>query len=210
MKTHTDIINFIIDRYKFQSYLEIGVDYLQDNFNNIDVSIKQGIQNEYYMIPSPCILSDAFFNDKDFINDKYDVIFVKGLRTTDQCYKDICNSITQLNNNGYIIIHDCIPLDEFHTRDYYAYLVDAQDYIWNGTVYKAFIRLKNELINWSCFVINENMGCGILTKRKILTNIRTNVEIENLSWDDFDKNKNELLQIISYKEFEDIIKKDSI
>lgn len=135
----------------------------------------------------------------------YDVIFIDALHEEDQCYKDIKNSLNHLNEEGFIIVHDVSPIQEENTIPYLDF-IDGRYYgsQWNGTVYKAFIKIKNELKNWSCFSIEEETGgCGILTQRKVLPNI--NIEFYDI-WEFFIKNKKQLLQLITFDEFKNLIK----
>ena len=200
--TRTDIINKICDKYKIRTYLEIGVRVPSENFDKINVENKESVD------PSPMGVCDYVMTSDEFFlnhvkNKKYDLIFVDGLHTNEQSYVDVLNSIKHLNDDGFIVMHDCNPIEKYHTRSYEDYLKTRG--AWNGTVYKAFIRLKRELINWSCFVINEDWGCSVLTKRNLLKNIRSNININDLSWEEFDKNREELLQLITFEDFLNII-----
>jgi len=205
MKTQTEIINFLFDLYGFTSYLEIGVRNPSDNFDKISAIMKHGVDPNPKRKYSYNMTSDDFF--QNYVNQKYDVIFIDGLHTEEQSYKDIKNSICNLKDNGYIIIHDCNPNYEFKTRSYDDYL--KKPGAWNGTVYKAFLRSKYELKDWSCFVIDENQGCGILTQRKILENkIVNDFDVNDFSWKQFSDDRVKLLQLISFDNYVDIINKD--
>lgn len=193
----TDIINILIDKYNLKSYLEIGVDNPEVNFDKIKIQYKHSV-DPYPKGPCTFIMtSDEFF--KNIINQKYDIIFIDGLHTLKQSYNDIINSIKYLNDNGFIIVHDCNPMLENFTIPYQQYMGGA----WTGDVYKAFIKIKSELLDWSCFVIDEDWGCGIITKLPILKN--NSIDIKNLDWNKFSKNRNKLLQLISFNDFLSLI-----
>lgn len=96
-------------------------------------------------------------------------------------------------------MHDCNPPTEFHIRSYEQYLKTRGQ--WNGTVFKGFLKLKQELVNWSCFVINEDFGCGIITKRNILKNNILACNIDDLNWNYFSDNRNSLLLLKTFDEF---------
>lgn len=205
MITRTNIINDIFEKYRFNSYLEIGTRVPDDNFNKINSKLKHSVDpndnGRYFYTYNTT--SDDFF--QNHINQKYDVIFIDGMHTEEQVYKDVKNSINNLNYNGFIVIHDCNPDNKWLTRSYDEYLTDLGG--WNGTVYKAYIKLKYELQkdNWSCFVVDENYGCGIITKNSILENKLIDFDYNNFSWDDFEKNRIEVLQLISYNEYKKIL-----
>lgn len=202
MKTRTEIINKIFETYKFQTYLEIGVATPAENFDLINAMFKESVD------PSPngkcnyIMTSDEFF--LNYVgNKKYDVIFIDGMHTAEQSYKDVLNAIKYLNDDGFIIMHDCNPPTEYHTRSYLDFL--ATKGAWNGTVFRAFIQLKHELSDWSCFIIDEDWGCGIITRRKILKNKQIKLNVCDISWDEFDKNRKELLQLITFDKFNETI-----
>jgi hypothetical protein len=207
MISRTNIINDIFEIYNFNSYLEIGTRVPADNFDCINSKLKHSVDpntdGRYYYTYNTT--SDDFF--QNYISQKYDVIFIDGMHTEEQVYKDVKNSIKNLNNNGFIVIHDCNPANKWLTRTYEEYLSDPGG--WNGTVYRAYIRLKYELKkdNWCCFVVDENYGCGIITKNNILPNNLIEFNIDNFSWEDFEKNRNDILQLISYDEYKKIINK---
>lgn len=202
-KTRTDVINLLLKNYNFHSYLEIGAWIPEYNFDKINASLKHSVDpgndGDYtYNMTS----DDFFFNH---IGDrKYDVIFVDGLHTAEQAYIDVINSIHHLNKNGFIVMHDCNPPDLFLARTYEEYLNDRSG--WCGTVYKAFIKLKYQLRNWSFFVIDEDFGCGVLTRNDIYKKtFLPNIDYNNIDWNTFDQNRKELLQLITFEEYEQLI-----
>ena len=161
--TTKDIINSIIEKFSFDSYLEIGVGNPDNTFNHIKASIKHGVDPE---VPTTYqVSSDEYFTK--FVSDKkYDVIFIDGFHSAVQAYRDALNSMNHLNEGGFIIMHDCNPPTKQHAVAYENYKGGA----WNGTVYQAFIQLKYERPEWSCFTIDNDWGYGILTSRPIITN----------------------------------------
>ena len=185
----SDVINAIFKGYNFQSYLEVGVAGLDATFNLINASFKESVDprvdpDNIYTYNTT---SDDFFKNYA-LDKKYDVIFIDGLHTEHQVYKDIYNAINHLAEGGFIVLHDCNPLTEDRIATN------------NGTVFKGFIRAKNELKDWSCFVIDEDDGCGIITKRKILKNKIYDLP-NRLTWGVFAENRNDLLQLISFPDF---------
>jgi hypothetical protein len=198
MVTRTDIINKIITKYGFKSYLEIGVRVPSENFDKINVEFKESVDPNPKGNCNYIMTSDEFF-EKHVGDKKYDIVFVDGLHTAEQSYKDVHNVMKHLTEGGFIVMHDCDPPSEFHIRPYEDYAKTGGQ--WNGDVFKAFITLKNELKDWSCFVIGEDWGCGILTKRKILENKGIGVLPKNFIWNDFNEKRKEYLQLTKYYEF---------
>jgi hypothetical protein len=75
----TDIINYLIERYNYNSYLEIGVQFPHSNYDKIEIQNKVGVE------PYPAqdllhkhiveLTSDMFFKSLED-NVKYDIIFI--------------------------------------------------------------------------------------------------------------------------------------
>ena len=54
--------------------------------------------------------SDQFFS-KNLGADQYDLIFIDGLHTYDQTYRDFCNAALRLHTRSIIVIDDVLPCD---------------------------------------------------------------------------------------------------
>jgi hypothetical protein len=193
-----EIINKLIKKNDYKSYLEIGVKDPAYCFDLINCELKHGVDpgiESGHKVTFP-ITSDEFFIQN---TQKYDIIFVDGLHLAEQSEKDILNSINFLNTNGTIVVHDCNPPDSHHAReDYYDHSTPAGIH-WNGTVWKSIIKLRSQLINIHTSVVDVDWGVGIITLN------RKNNPIHNwntyYSFDLFEKNKNYFLNLISYEEF---------
>ena len=172
----TDIINTLINRYNFNSYLEIGLDmganYLRVNCRNKECvdpydsqenneykdvfSIEENAAIKNYIeknILTYKMTSDEFF--KSIPNDKkYDVIFIDGLHTEEQVGKDIINSIKHLNDGGFIIVHDCLPIS------YESQLDDRETGVWYGSTWKVIPMLKFQGVPY--FTVDTDCGCCVL------------------------------------------------
>lgn len=179
-----DIINSLINRNSLLSYLEIGV-FNGDNFNRIKCDLKESVDPTYPATHQ--MESDLFFklNKK-----KYDLIFIDGLHTADQAYKDIMNSLRL--KPKFIVVHDCNPTTEWHTRSHGEY---KQGEEWNGTTYQGFIRVKHEHPELICFTVDADYGCGIISGELL----------GYVTWDKFDLMRISLLDLISVDEFKDMI-----
>jgi hypothetical protein len=191
----TALINHLLQKYNLRTYLEIGVRNPNDNFNLIKTNSKIGVD------PNPLIklnniriqTSDEFF-DTISVNDKFDIIFIDGLHLEYQCTKDIENSLRHLNDNGFILLHDCNPPSEKHQIEYY----DGKS-PWNGTVWKSLARLRMSNPNVEIKTVNTDTGVGIITKRQ-----NGNILLEketNLNWEYLCKNRNSVLNLISVDDF---------
>ena len=183
--TRTDIINYFIKRYGYNSYLEIGVLDTRLNFDKIMVSDKEGVDPETHNIKFR-MGSDDFFN----INTRtFDVIFVDAYHEENQLYKDIYNSLRILNEGGVLILHDCNPTEEI-----YQSRTPAPCMPWTGDCWKAFVRFRQENSDYMAFVINTDFGMGII--KKTSKPILVPVINEDLSYFGLEKNRKEWLNLI--------------
>jgi predicted O-methyltransferase YrrM len=153
----TDIINTLISRNNYKSYLEVGTQDPSSNFNLINVEHKVSIdpfpRGEVTFVGT----SDQYFESID--NEvKYDIIFIDGLHHCDQVLKDIENSLKHLSKNGTIVCHDCLPTTErMQERDDHG----AE---WTGDVWKAIAQLRVESTDLNIRVVDTDYGCGVITR----------------------------------------------
>ncbi len=189
----TPIINHIIQKNNFNSYLEIGT-HNGSNFDKIIIKEKIGVD------PKPLkedpkiirISSDNFFKTN---NSKYDIIFIDGLHLEDQADRDLKNSINYINDNGIIIMHDCNPPSEFHQRQNYK--INEKFPPWNGTAWRSYVKLRMKNKNLSMCCVDCDWGVGIIKKGKQkLYNF-----IEDFSYWDLHNDRKTILNLISVKQF---------
>jgi len=188
-----NIINYLIKKFNYKSYLEIGV-ARGNNFNKIKCNHKDGVdpkgRGANYKITS-----DKFFSKN---RKKYDLIFIDGLHVEEQVNRDIKNSLKHLSKNGIIVIHDCNPPTWKHQA------VPRQQLMWNGTVWKSFVKLRCTNPNLFMFVIDTDWGCGIIKRGKQELYNKKSLK-ECLEWEYFKNHKKELLNLKSIQEFKKIL-----
>jgi hypothetical protein len=192
----TDIINTFIEKFGYKSYLEIGTQRPAGNFNHIKAEYKFCVEP----FPAPPDMdkidfigtSDEYF--ESISSDiKFDIIFIDGLHHYDQVLKDIENSFNHLNDNGTIVVHDCLPTTEKMQER------DDHGGEWTGDVWKAIAILRTETIDNDIKVVNTDYGCGILRKG---TNIPYEPIIKNyLNFNYYAQNHTNMLNVISPETF---------
>ena len=188
-----DLIQHIINKYNCTTYLEIGCDKDQ-SFSKIKINKKVGVDP----ISGGTIrdTSDNFFiNNKD----KFDIIFIDGLHHYEQVIKDIYNSLDILNDNGHILIHDCLPRTIAHQA------IPRYRGSWNGDVWKSIVELRTKS-NLEVFTCEIDFGVGVIRK-KINTNpldIKIN-DFKKLKFKDYYHNNKEFMNVISYDQILKII-----
>jgi hypothetical protein len=198
-----DIINFLIEKNNLNSYLEIGI-FDGENISKINTKIKHGVDPGAEGVVSSYVThkctSDIFFSTIDS-NIKYDIIFIDGLHHADQVAKDIINSLNHLSGNGYLVLHDCIP------PNYESQIIPRQTLVWTGDVWRAFVGFRLSNTNIDSWTIDTDHGVGII-KNDISKTINNFIPVD-MSYSEFEKNKEFLLQIISIENLESILMKNN-
>lgn len=188
-----DLIQNIIDKKKYDNYLEIGCDKDQ-SFSKIKVKNKIGVDP----VSGGNIrsTSDQFFSSN---RNKFDIIFIDGLHHYEQVIKDVNNSLQILNDNGFILLHDCLPRSIAHQA------IPRYRGSWNGDVWKALVELRtrSDLDTYTCQI---DFGVGIVQKKKnteILSIEKKNFKL--LKFSDYYHNFNSFMRVIDYKKALELI-----
>lgn len=187
-----DIINYLIQQNGYKKYLEVGVQEYESNCAKIQAPYKIALD------PAPrgkCDFigtSDEFFAQHD-PSDKFDIVFIDGLHQSDQVLKDIENSLNVLSEGGTIVIHDCLPEAE------YQQVREDNHREWTGDVWKAVAMLKGTRSDLDIKVVDHDWGCGIV--RRGTQELGKYKTVEELDWQIFANERNDLMGVISYEEF---------
>jgi Methyltransferase domain len=182
---HTQLLNALIEKYELKSYLEIGVQTPEQNFDKIRCGIKVGVDPEIQPVFMPghiCtektdkneigdylnyyelnnVTSDEFFANgnkawADGPRRGFDLVFIDGLHHADQVKRDFENSLRCLSDTGFILIHDVLPENESGT------LVPRVQRQWWGNVYKWAMDIQTyDGIRFKTFNIDN--GCMLVCK----------------------------------------------
>lgn len=173
-----DLINNLIIRYHFNSFLEIGHDK-GEAFDRVNASIKVSVDPNELTKPTYIMSSDDFF---ELSHDKFDIIFIDGLHEHSQVYRDIVNSLNHLNQCGCIILHDYQPDSEMCQRHAFTYPGGA----WTGDCWKAFVKARATL-PYELYVWDYDWGCGVIDTNlpKISSTGELPAIMANMSYTDF-------------------------
>lgn len=151
---HTQLLNALIEKYRLQSYLEIGVQKPENNFDKIRCSIKCSVDPDPQAKAMFDCTSDEFFSVN---TNTFDIIFIDGLHHAGQVKRDFENSLRCLSDNGFIVIHDVLPENEVGT------IVPRETKVWWGDVYKFAMQIKQyQGIDFKTFNIDN--GCMLIWK----------------------------------------------
>ena len=156
-----------------KTYLEIGV-ATGETILNVDVPSRTGVDPYFDFSWRDYVgrhgldfyeyTSDKFFELID-PSIKYDLIFIDGLHTYEQTYRDIINALLHSHRGTVILIDDTVPFDVFSTSRNpqecinlrYTCSEQREEY-WQGDTYKVIplIRLFNPHYNLSTITTDGN------------------------------------------------------
>ena len=193
------IINYIIEKYKFKRYLEIGV-FTGENIREIKVAFKEGVDPgaEGFILPEVNypVTSDQFFDlVKEYPDMKYDIIFIDGLHEYSQVKKDIENSLKHLQPHGFIVMHDCNP------ASFESQTPERTTVAWNGDTWKAFVEFRANNPTFESGVIDTDFGVGFI---KYASAEVKSLPLIEMDYKTFDENRAELLNLMSYEKFREM------
>lgn len=211
--TRTDILNAIIQKCGYTTYLEIGVQK-GVNWNAIKCEHKIGVDPEP-QFEDPFIskmTSDEFFaQPMKFQGDGFDLIFIDGLHHADQVLRDFDNARKVISPHGTIVLHDCNPPNEESQR------VPRETKEWCGDVWKAWAQIAvQNLGERAAFCIDTDYGVSVYSKhpafesQQVATTthlqfINEGIEVDTWDYDLLNEYRTELLNLISVDEWKKII-----
>jgi len=163
-----DVINWLIEKYGYKSYLEIGVGD-GECFEKVKCEGKLGIEPELPIRINICpITSDEFFNSILPNGKWFDIIFIDGEHLEAQVMRDINNSLKHLANGGTIVVHDCNPpmanCAGAVPRVFVRGIDGTEHSIWNGTTWKAWVRVRLFRKDLEVRCVDTDWGCGIIRR----------------------------------------------
>lgn len=147
-----ELIQAVIDRYGFRSYLEIGC---AGNacFDKVRCDLKVGV--DPVSGGTERKTSDAFFAEN---RQRFDCIFIDGLHKYAQVRQDIRNALDASTENAVVFLHDCLP------RTIGEQAVPREQLTWMGDVWKAIVEYRCQPAVDTA-VCTIDCGIGIVVKR---------------------------------------------
>ncbi|MFI3155438.1 MAG: class I SAM-dependent methyltransferase [Methylococcaceae bacterium] len=195
-------VNILGKSLNAETYLEIGV-LNGDSLFSVDIKNRTGVDPHFAFdkskVSDPNInlaeeTSDRFFSMLPH-STKYDIVFIDGLHTFEQTYRDFCNSLLHSNRRTVFIIDDVRPNDVYSTlpnwekacqmrREHNSY-----DGSWHGDVFKVIFALHDfhPALNYRTIIDSGNpqtlVWCSNLGWREPLFN--SFEKISRLNYFDF-------------------------
>jgi len=194
MHNRVKIINTLIEKYNYKTYLEIGIRH-KKTINAIELpeELKECIDPNYDNVTYKLTSDEAFKSIST--TKKWDIVFIDGLHEAGQVFRDIENSLKHLNENGTIICHDMLPNDKSD--------LSLSRY---GNGWEAYAKLKMTNKNLQMYVVNTDCGCAVIRKGKQ----RLYVD-DNFNYDfkiDYKQKKKQWMDTKSMNEFIKFIKNE--
>lgn len=197
--TRSQIINALIQKYGYKSYLEIGVNTPKQpgyNWESVAVDVKHGVDPNPATKATHVMTSDDFFAKA--VSTSYDIVFVDGLHLFEQAYRDIVNSLKHLSENGTIVVHDCNPiLEKTQVREHTSGA-------WHGDVWKAILKLRMEEPGLSIITVDTDEGCAVIRRgsQELFKPSEAKLpETDPYTWKFFDANRRTILNLVSVRAF---------
>jgi hypothetical protein len=137
-------------------YLEVGVSHGK-TFNALDIPFKDAVDPKFKFdtvaqtrpgVNFHEVASDDFFSKLDR-SVKYDLIFLDGLHTFEQTYRDFCNCLQHIHEGSVIVIDDTFPNDVFSSIPNQRLCTELRDSFgvpgvaWHGDVYKTIFAIHD-------------------------------------------------------------------
>lgn len=218
------LIQTLIERRRFNTYLEIGVlgGYV---FFDIRCKNKIAVDPEFrfnwkgrlgQMFRNVTNISARFFEvSSDIFFERYaskvlrkgslDIVLIDGMHEFKYVLNDVVNSLEYLSDRGVIVLHDCNPLTEDAACSFEQWKERGYAGNWNGDVWKCIVYLIATRSDIDIFVANCDHGLGIITKSKrpnLNTEYSSLSKVNELTYADFDRNRDDLINLkpLSYLE----------
>lgn len=178
-----EIIQSLIDKNEYQSYLEIGKQY-GGSFNKVHCLWKKSVDPDAQAKADFVMTSDKFF---EMYEGKFDLIFLDGWHYSDQLERDIVNASKHLTLNGAIVVHDISP----DTRDQQR--VPRISRQWTGDCWRAFVGFRKRYKEVKSYAHKEDWGVGVIVPGGKEFEIGF---VSDMAFEEFMLNKKELLGFI--------------
>lgn len=183
--TRTELINQLIARQGYRSYLEIG---LGDgaHFRAVRCAEKASVDPAAPAATHPLTSDDFFARNRR----PYDLIFIDGLHHCDTVSRDLHHALAALSPGGMIVCHDLNPTtEEMQT-------VPRMTRDWTGDCWKAWVRLREEHPDLPCLVADTDYGVGLIYPAGKYRPPPATSDSAELSWESFVRHRHQWLNLV--------------
>jgi len=181
-----DVINYFIKRYNYKSYLELGL-LSGHTYNQIKCNSKESVDNNAKINVTYKTTTDDFF-DNLADDKKWDVIFIDANHDKEYVLRDIYASLKHLTDGGIIFTHDVNPFLELQLKSRYCY-----------NAWEAFVYLRQTREDLTMYTFPFGMLGLIQVGSQTLWTDKV-----DWTWEYLKKNRKDLVQELTEKEFYDL------
>ena len=210
----SQIINRLIEQFKLTWYLEYNKPLCELAINEVQAPHKQlalipefqftdhqsAVRTKQALNLSKQYSQENFLDLAQLLhryqNIQFDLIFFDPMHIRPWVDEALQQLPTLLKPNGFLLVHDCNPKNEDLVKPF------ADSGNWSGQTFQAFANFHRHNPQ-SSFCIDEDFGIGVILNRGLVLDYALQ---EDLSFADFSKNRQALLGLVSYAQFEDQLK----
>ncbi|SRR5579871_177207 len=209
------ILQTLMKQKRLKNYLEIGVFNghiffkVKSNFKiavdpefRFDFSRKAGkvLINPYNLFNNYVEkTSDDFFSQdapRLLEKKKIDIALIDGMHEYGYALRDVENTLRYMSDDAVIIMHDCNPQTKQASISFEEWKANNFVGVWNGDVWKTIVHLRSFRNDINVFVLDCDFGLGIITKKKPENMLHfKQQDIDNFSYDDLNKNRQQWLNL---------------
>jgi hypothetical protein len=204
------IVSAELRRFDNPRYLEIGV-HTGVLFTHVRARRKVGVDPapaiprwKWWLHPNTALrgslvkaTSDEYFAGLD-AEVEFDVVFVDGEHTYEQCLRDVENALAHLSSHGVVLVHDVNPpsaASAVPDPDEAARLPGGE--CWCGDVWRAVVWLRAVRDDLDVHTLDTDFGVGVVQRGSAAPLPLQAPEVHALTYDDLDRNRAELLNLIA-------------
>jgi hypothetical protein len=182
-------INELIRELRLRSYLEIGV-FEGDTFENVKARRRYGVDPApmFDVTLMPRRSRFAAMNSDDFFRSirpslRFDIVFIDGLHTFEQTYRDVINTLSHVRG-GVIVIDDTVPSDRYSAIPDQDESYRARDEAgvegrpWHGDVWRVVTLLDRHHrdLEWRTIVDQGNPQTLLWRRRREANEVAASIE----------------------------------
>ncbi len=170
LATRHDRLNALAQLNNASTYLEIGV--LHGNtFRGVDIPYKVAVDPHFRFDVDKytdentifhSVTSDEFFAEHAQQHGKFDLIFLDGLHTFEQTFRDFCASLSFAHDKTIWVIDDTLPTGPLSAHPNHTLisairvLLRIKDRRWTGDVFKVVFAIRDFFPQFSYATFNRS------------------------------------------------------
>lgn len=223
LSTRHERLNALAKTVSASKYLEIGVAH-GTTFHQVDIGYKVAVDPKFqfevedYKKPDTFfyeVTSDEFFSKVAPEHGKFDLIFLDGLHTFNQTFRDFCASLHYAHENTIWLIDDTYPSSKFAAHPNFKAarrlrkLARSKDKAWMGDVFKVVCAIHDFFpqFSYATFPDDSQTAVWLETRKNFAPAWSTLERISRLHYKDFVQFKNSHMAIMESSKIVETITK---